>query len=107
MLLQLGTADHRNAQLIANQISLTAASFDNRGGRVLATGQQASSLNVQGTLDNGDGGTVASNGDLQISAAQLGNAGGTVQQAGSGSLRIDAANLQGQGGSMLSNGSLL
>lgn len=107
LLLQLGTADHRNAQLIANQISLTAASFDNRGGRVLATGQQASSLNVQGTLDNGDGGTVASNGDLQISAAQLGNAGGTVQQAGSGSLRIDAATLQGQGGSVLSNGSLL
>jgi len=107
LLLQLGTADHRNAQLIANQVSLTAASFDNRGGRVLATGQQASSLNVQGTLDNGDGGTVASNGDLQISAAQLGNAGGTVQQAGSGSLRIDAATLQGQGGSVLSNGSLL
>ncbi|HDS0923676.1 TPA: hemagglutinin repeat-containing protein [Stenotrophomonas maltophilia] len=106
LVLQLGTADHRGADLIANQISLTAASFDNRGGNVLATGQQASTLTVQGTLDNSDGGTLASNGDLQISAALLGNAAGTVQQAGTGSLRINAANLQGQGGSVLSNGSL-
>jgi len=105
--LQLGTADHRNAQLIANQLSLSAASFDNRGGRVLATGQQASTLQVQGTLDNGDGGTLASNGDLQIGAVRFGNAGGTVQQAGNGSLRIDAGELQGQGGTVLSNGSLL
>lgn len=107
LVLQLGTADHRGADLIANQIRLTAASFDNRGGSVLATGKQASTLSVQGTLDNSDGGTLASNGDLHVSAAQLGNANGTVQQAGTGSLRIDAATLQGQGGSVLSNGSLL
>ncbi|MBU2050137.1 MAG: filamentous hemagglutinin N-terminal domain-containing protein, partial [Gammaproteobacteria bacterium] len=105
--LQLGSADHRKAQLIANQVSLTAGDVDNRGGRVLSTGQRASTLTVQGTLDNGDGGTLASNGDLQITAAQLGNAGGTVQQAGTGSLRIDAVNLQGQGGTVFSNGSLV
>ncbi|MCW6029519.1 hemagglutinin repeat-containing protein [Stenotrophomonas sp. SRS1] len=105
--LQLGSADHRKAQMIANQVSLAAGDFDNRGGRVLSTGQQVSALSVQGTLDNGDGGTLASNGDLQITAAQLGNAGGTVQQAGTGSLRIDAVNLQGQGGTVLSNGSLV
>ena len=104
--LQLGSADHRKAQLIANRVSLSAGDFDNRGGRVLSTGQQASTLSVQGTLDNGDGGTLASNGELQITAALLGNAGGTVQQAGTGSLRIDADNLQGQGGTLLSNGSL-
>ncbi len=104
--LQLGSADHRKAQLIANQVSLSAGDFDNRGGRVLSTGQQASTLSVQGTLDNGDGGNLASNGDLQITAALLGNAGGTVQQAGTGSLRIDADNLQGRGGTLLSNGSL-
>ncbi|WP_171966927.1 hemagglutinin repeat-containing protein [Stenotrophomonas bentonitica] len=104
--LLLGTADHRNAQLIANQVSLSATAFDNRGGTVLSTGQQASSLHVQDHLDNSDGGTLASNGDLHISADTLGNAGGTVQQAGTGSLQIDAHTLNGAGGTLLSNGSL-
>lgn len=104
--LQLGTADHRNAQLIANQVSLSATALDNRGGTVLSTGQQASSLHVQDHLDNSDGGTLASNGDLAISANMLGNAGGTVQQAGTGSLQIDAHTLNGAGGTLLSNGSL-
>jgi len=104
--LQLGAADHRNAQLIANRITLSATAFDNRGGTVLSTGQQASALRVQGSLDNSDGGTLASNGDLTLSADTLGNAGGTVQQAGTGSLHIDADTLDGQGGTLLSNGSL-
>lgn len=104
--LQLGTADHRNAQLIANRITLSATGFDNRGGTVLSTGQQASALRVQGSLDNSDGGTLASNGDLTLSADTLGNAGGTVQQAGTGSLNVDARALNGQGGTLLSNGSL-
>ena len=104
--LQLGTADHRNAQLIANQVSLSATAFDNRGGSVLSTGQQTSTLHVQQTLDNGDGGTLASNADLIITAATLGNTGGTVQQSGTGSLHIGADTLNGQGGTLLSNGSL-
>ncbi|WP_172448193.1 hemagglutinin repeat-containing protein, partial [Stenotrophomonas sp. VV52] len=104
--LLLGTADHRNAQLIANQVSLSATAFDNRGGTVLSTGQQASSLHVQDHLDNSDGGTLASNGDLHVSADTLGNAGGTVQQAGTGSLQINAHTLNGAGGTLLSNGSL-
>ncbi len=104
--LLLGTADHRNAQLIANQVSLSATAFDNRGGTVLSTGQQASTLHVQDHLDNSDGGTLASNGDLHISTDTLGNAGGTVQQAGTGSLQIDAHTLNGAGGTLLSNGSL-
>ncbi|WP_294989962.1 hemagglutinin repeat-containing protein [uncultured Stenotrophomonas sp.] len=104
--LQLGRADHRGAQLVARQLGLSAQDFDNRGGRVLSTGLQASTLNVRNHLDNSDGGLLASNADLQIDAASFGNAGGTVQQAGTGNLRITTANLQGQGGTVLSNGTL-
>ncbi|MDT3486392.1 hemagglutinin repeat-containing protein [Stenotrophomonas maltophilia] len=104
--LLLGRADHRGAQLVARQLGLSAQDFDNRGGRVLSTGLQASTLNVRNHLDNSDGGLLASNADLQIDAASFGNAGGTVQQAGTGNLRITTANLQGQGGTVLSNGAL-
>ncbi|HDS1675611.1 TPA: hemagglutinin repeat-containing protein [Stenotrophomonas maltophilia] len=104
--LLLGRADHRGAQLVARQLELTAQDFDNRGGRVLSTGQQASALNVRDHLDNSDGGLLASNADLQIDAASFGNAAGTVQQAGTGNLRITTANLQGPGGTVLSNGTL-
>ncbi|MCU1064504.1 hemagglutinin repeat-containing protein [Stenotrophomonas maltophilia] len=104
--LQLGRADHRGAQLVARQLGLSAQDFDNRGGRVLSTGLQASTLNVRNHLDNSDGGLLASNADLQIDAAYFGNAGGTVQQAGTGNLRITTASLQGQGGTVLSNGTL-
>lgn len=104
--LLLGRADHRGAQLVARQLELTAQDFDNRGGRVLSTGQQASTLSVRNHLDNSDGGLLASNADLQIDAASFGNAAGTVQQAGTGNLRITTANLQGQGGTVLSNGTL-
>ncbi|HHB9415347.1 hemagglutinin repeat-containing protein [Stenotrophomonas maltophilia] len=103
--LLLGRADHRGAQLVARQLELTAQDFDNRGGRVLSTGQQASTLSVRNHLDNSDGGLLASNADLQIDAASFGNAAGTVQQAGTGNLRI-TTNLQGQGGTVLSNGIL-
>ena len=104
--LQLGRADHRGAQLVARQLGLSAQDFDNRSGRVLSTGLQASTLNVRNHLDNSDGGLLASNADLQIDAAFFGNAGGTVQQAGAGNLRITTASLQGQGGTVLSNGTL-
>ncbi|HDS1524668.1 TPA: hemagglutinin repeat-containing protein [Stenotrophomonas maltophilia] len=104
--LLLGRADHRGAQLVARQLELTARDLDNRGGRVLSTGQQASTLSVRNHLDNSDGGLLASNADLQIDAASFGNAAGTVQQAGTGNLRITTANLQGQGGTVLSNGTL-
>ncbi|MEA5667518.1 filamentous hemagglutinin N-terminal domain-containing protein, partial [Stenotrophomonas sp. MH1] len=98
--------DHRNATLNASQLTVNAAGFDNRGGTVVATGQQANTIQVQGTLDNGQGGTIASNGDLSLQAATLGNAGGTVQHAGTGSLSINAATLNGQGGTLLGNGTL-
>ncbi|MEN5209187.1 filamentous hemagglutinin N-terminal domain-containing protein [Stenotrophomonas terrae] len=104
--LTAGVVDHRAATLNANQLTLNAVDFDNRGGTVVMTGDQSNTLDVQGVLDNGDGGTLASNSDLTIRAASFGNAAGTVQHAGTGTLAITAATLAGQAGSLLSNGSL-
>uniref|UniRef100_UPI003870131C hemagglutinin repeat-containing protein n=1 Tax=Stenotrophomonas pigmentata TaxID=3055080 RepID=UPI003870131C len=104
--LTAGQVDHRDATLNAKQLTVNAAGFDNRGGTVLGTGQQLNSITVQGTLDNGNGGTIASNGDLSLKAATFGNAGGTVQHAGTGTLSIDATTLNGQGGTLLGNGAL-
>src|SRR5690606_38275628 len=73
---------------------------------LLAIGADASTLLVQQVLANDNGGTIASNGDLTISAAHLGNAGGAVQHAGTGTLAVNTDTLNGQGGKLLSNGSL-
>ena len=104
--LEAGQVDHRDATMTAGHIELTAEAFDNRGGTVIASGTQANTVTVHGTLDNGEGGTLASNGGLFLRAATFGNAGGTVQQAGDGLLSIEAATLLGQGGTLLSNGAL-
>ncbi|HCE6865205.1 TPA: hemagglutinin repeat-containing protein [Pseudomonas aeruginosa] len=104
--LRLGDSDHRNATLSARQVDLQAQSFDNRGGKVIATGNQANRLDVSGTLDNGDGGTIVSNADLGIRAGSLGNAQGNILHAGDGRLDIDADTLRGENGSIASNGKL-
>jgi filamentous hemagglutinin len=105
VMLTAGAADHRNATLSATQVTVNVASFDNRGGTINASGDAANTLTVTGTLEN-SGGTLASNGDLTIQANVLGNADGTVQQAGNGALTIRAATLNGAGGTIGSNGSL-
>ncbi|WP_147674789.1 hemagglutinin repeat-containing protein [Vulcaniibacterium tengchongense] len=104
--LGVSQADHRGASLSAARVGLEAERFDNRGGRIVATGPDASTLAVRDTFDNGDRGAIASQGDLSIQASTLANAGGTVQLAGTGTLAIDAAALKGEGGTLASNGAL-
>ncbi|MFC6839770.1 hemagglutinin repeat-containing protein [Xanthomonas theicola] len=101
-----GAVEHRNAALSTTQLTLQAGNFDNRGGSLLSTGPQASTLQVGGRLDNGDGGTIAGNGDLSLRAGTLGNAGGQIQHAGTGLLSIAADALEGRGGRLRSNGGL-
>ncbi|MGS0597464.1 hemagglutinin repeat-containing protein [Xanthomonas oryzae pv. oryzicola] len=101
-----GTVDHRNAAVSATQLTLQADTFDNRGGALLSTGPQAATLQVAGRLDNGDNGSIASNGDLTLRAGTFGNAGGQMQQAGTGLLSIAADALEGRGGRLVSNGGL-
>lgn len=104
--LRLGDSDHRNATLSAKQIDLAARSFDNRGGRIIATGNETSRLDVTGTLDNSDSGTIASNGDLRINTTTLGNANGSILHAGDGHLDIEAGTWRGKNGSIAGNGAL-
>nr|WP_308006126.1 hemagglutinin repeat-containing protein [Xanthomonas albilineans] len=101
-----GSIDHRAATASASVLDVQADSLDNRGGGLLSTGTQAASVQVRDLLDNGTGGSIASNGDLRLGAGTFGNAGGQVQQAGNGMLRIAAGSLAGSGGRLLSNGGL-
>ncbi|MGS0547039.1 hemagglutinin repeat-containing protein [Xanthomonas oryzae] len=101
-----GTVGHRNAAVSATQLTLQADTFDNRGGALLSTGPQAATLQVAGRLDNGDNGSIASNGDLALRAGTLGNAGGQIQHAGIGLLSIAADALEGRAGRLISNGGL-
>jgi filamentous hemagglutinin len=101
-----GALTNARGKISTNQFTVNATSLDNRGGTITASGSASNALTATDTLDNGDGGTLASNGDLTITASAFGNAGGTVQHAGQGDLTIDAATLHGAGGKLLSNGTL-
>ena len=72
--LRLGVVDHRQAALSASQIDVAAQSFDNRGGKLIATEADASRIAAAEILDNGDGGLIAGNGDLALRAGTLANA---------------------------------
>src|SRR5690606_37456038 len=104
--LEGGDIDHRDATLGATRVNVRAAQMDNRGGDIVASGAEASSFYVSGHLDNSDGGRIAGRGDLQLRAAHLGNATGTVQHAGDGELVIEAGVLSGAQGTIAGNGSL-
>ncbi|MFG6085747.1 hemagglutinin repeat-containing protein [Stenotrophomonas indicatrix] len=101
----VGNADVRNGTLTAKQFQIVAGTLDNRGGNLLSLGNQGSMLRA-GTLDNSAGGTVAGNGDLNLTATTLDNSKGLLQQAGNGSLRVHADTLHGSEGRLLSNGDL-
>ncbi|MBH8354158.1 hypothetical protein, partial [Klebsiella pneumoniae] len=100
------TVDHRGATLTADHFALNVDRFDNQNGKLLATGAQASTVQATTSLDNGGNGLIASNGDLTLTSAVFGNAGGTVQQAGTGMLAINTHTVNAQGGKLLSNGAL-
>ncbi len=99
-----GQIDHRGATFSTRQLDLRASGFDNRAGQVLLSGAAANALVVEDRLDNGGKGTIASQGDLVIRAGRLGNADGTVQQAGDGRLDIESDDIDGTGGTLASNG---
>ncbi|MDO8040282.1 filamentous hemagglutinin N-terminal domain-containing protein, partial [Janthinobacterium sp. SUN137] len=80
--------DHRDATLVAQQVTLQAGSLDNRGGGIGQTGSGGMTLGVAQTLDN-TGGRIESNGDLAVTVGTLSNQQGllsAVQQATIGAL---------------------
>ncbi|CAN7756650.1 hemagglutinin repeat-containing protein [Pseudorhodoferax sp. LjRoot39] len=89
----------------ARQITIAAATLDNRG-EIVQTGDASMRLSASGRLAN-QGGRIAANAqDLQIRAGVLDNAGGTIEHAGTGRLQIQADRLDGNGGRILGNGLL-
>jgi filamentous hemagglutinin len=97
--------------LNAGRLNLRVSNIVNtRGGEIVQTGAEATTLAVSGILNN-DGGRIASNGrDLTLSAARLGNAGGVVEHAGeharTGTLRIAGGSFSGASGRIAGNGAL-
>ncbi len=90
----------------AGQLDLGAQDLSNRGGQLIAAGNLSNHLDVAGTLDNREGGTLASNADLNIRAGVLMNTGGEILHTGGGRLDLDVATLHGQHGHIASNGRL-
>ncbi|UQV44301.1 hemagglutinin repeat-containing protein [Janthinobacterium lividum] len=79
--------DHRNASTIAQQVTISSGTLDNRQGNITQLGLGQTAIGASQSLDN-RGGTIASNGSTSIAAYSLNNQGGTLQAAGSGSLDI-------------------
>ncbi|WP_226939253.1 hemagglutinin repeat-containing protein [Janthinobacterium sp. FT14W] len=113
-----GKIDHRDATLVAQQVTLQAGSLDNRGGHLVQTGLGLTDIKVDHALNNGQG-EIASNGMLAIRAGTLGNAGGQINAnqganidvtsalvntdgviAAVQDLTLSAASIDNQGGSM-------
>ncbi|MGK5004087.1 hemagglutinin repeat-containing protein [Janthinobacterium sp. LB2P70] len=74
---EAGRFDHRDATLVAQQVTIQAGSLDNRGGHVIQTGLGQTDIKVNQTLNNALG-EIASSGMLAIRADMLGNAGGQI-----------------------------
>ncbi|MGV6942508.1 hemagglutinin repeat-containing protein [Stenotrophomonas maltophilia] len=75
--------DLSGATTSARRVAISAGTLTTAGGTLTATGEDALRVRVQGMLDN-RGGSLASNGALDVIAQQLNNAQGTLQGAGTG-----------------------
>ncbi|MDN2714552.1 hemagglutinin repeat-containing protein [Janthinobacterium sp. SUN120] len=69
--------DHRDARTVAGQLSINAATLDNRGGSLAQSGQGATGVQVRGGLDN-RGGALESNGALSVQAGNVQNQKGRI-----------------------------
>ncbi|WP_175950735.1 hemagglutinin repeat-containing protein [Burkholderia sp. BCC0405] len=91
------------------QVGLNGTNLQNHAGVVTQTGTGAMAVNITGTLDNSQKGTIQSNStDLTLAPSTLINDGGTITHAGTGTLTIVPGNGTGTfsnvGGSVVSNG---
>ena len=101
------TLDNSAGSVQADQVSLNATDLANHGGTITQTGAGAMSVNVSGTLDNSNGGTLQTNStDLTLAPAALVNDGGTITHAGNGTLTLGngSGSVSNVGGSIASNG---
>ncbi|WP_175806794.1 contact-dependent inhibition toxin BcpA [Burkholderia cenocepacia] len=101
------TLDNNAGTVQAGQVSLNATDLVNHGGTITQTGAGAMAVNVSGTLDNSNGGTLQTNStDLTLAPAALVNDGGTITHAGNGTLTLGngSGSVSSVGGAIASNG---
>ncbi|MBA1243846.1 two-partner secretion domain-containing protein [Pseudomonas japonica] len=91
----------------ASTLSITAASLDNRGGRVRALGGSGTTaLSLSGALDNRSGILETANTDLILNTTNLLNIGGSLLHVGGGNFGLSTANVLNAGGSLVTRGVL-
>lgn len=101
------TLDNSAGSVLADQMSLNATSLVNHGGTITQTGAGPMAVNVSGTLDNSNGGTLQTNSiDLTLAPTAIVNDGGTITHAGTGTLTLGSGtgSVSNVGGSIASNG---
>lgn len=103
------TIDNSGGTLQATQVALNGTDLVNHNGVITQTGTGSIAVNVSGTLDNSQGGTLQTNStDLTLAPATLLNDGGTITHGGSGVLTVKPGNGTGAfsnvGGSVVTNG---
>ncbi|WP_080429535.1 hemagglutinin repeat-containing protein [Burkholderia ubonensis] len=103
------TIDNSGGTLQATQVALNGIDLVNHNGVITQTGTGPIAVNVSGTLDNSQGGTLQTNStDLTLASATLLNDGGTITHGGSGVLTVKPGNRTGAfsnvGGSVVTNG---
>ena len=81
------TLDHRNATTVANQLTVSAGSLDNRSGSLAQTGTGLMTVSATGQLDN-TGGKIEGNGDALVKAATLLNNTGRIVAAQDAALNV-------------------
>ncbi|WP_236687517.1 hemagglutinin repeat-containing protein [Chromobacterium subtsugae] len=97
-------AQNRDGQLLAGQLSLSAASLGNQHGEIGQAGGELAKLDIRGQIDNSGQGKITANGQLQIHSGDLDNHQGVLSSQGDLTLRGGALN--NRQGTLGSNGAL-
>ncbi|OXI21286.1 hemagglutinin repeat-containing protein [Burkholderia sp. AU15512] len=102
--------DNRDGAIAADRLNVKATDLHNAHGSLTQYGNQDTTLDVSGTLDNASG-TIQTNGtNLTLAPAMLNNASGTIIHAGTGALilmpGLGSGRLTNAGGSIVSRGSV-
>ncbi len=100
-----GVLDNQSGSIEAQgSAGVTAASMDNRGGRVVVNGAGGLTVNTVGNLDNTDGVFGSTGGNVQLTAATVGNQRGKLV-AGQNAV-LQTAQLDNRGGQVYAGNDL-
>ncbi|MGN4155420.1 beta strand repeat-containing protein, partial [Burkholderia gladioli] len=101
------TLDNSAGTTQASQLTINATDLINHAGNITQSGTGPMTVNVTGTLDNSQNGTLQTNSaDLNLTPATLINDHGKIAHAGSGTLTIGTGALSNDGGAIATNGAL-